>query len=54
MKPSMNDLTRQILLWLVVAVIVVLVYQSVSPRLAGSEQQMSYSEFVQQVKNDNV
>ncbi|HEU0277206.1 MAG TPA: ATP-dependent zinc metalloprotease FtsH [Rhodanobacteraceae bacterium] len=50
----MNDLTRNILLWLVVAVVVVLVYQSLSPRLAGSEQQMSYSEFVQQVKNDNV
>ncbi|MGH8182157.1 MAG: ATP-dependent zinc metalloprotease FtsH, partial [Rhodanobacteraceae bacterium] len=50
----MNDLTRNILLWLVVAVIVVLVYQSLSPRLSGSEQQMSYSEFVQQVKNDNV
>ncbi len=54
MKPPMNDLTRNILLWLVVAVVVVLVYQSLSPRLAGSEQQMSYSEFVQQVKNDNV
>ena len=54
MKPPMNDLTKNILLWLVVAVIVVLAYQSLSPRLAGSEQQMSYSEFVQQVKNDNV
>jgi cell division protease FtsH len=54
MKPPMNELAKQGLLWLVVAVIVLLVYQSLSPRLAGSEQQMNYSEFVQQVKNDNV
>src|SRR5690348_5142548 len=54
MKPPMNDLTKNILLWLVVAVIVILVYQSLSPRMSGGEQQMSYSEFVQQVKNDNV
>jgi cell division protease FtsH len=50
----MNELAKQGLLWLAVAVIVLLVYQSLSPRLAGGEQQMSYSGFVQQVKNDNV
>ena len=54
MKPPMNELAKQGLLWLAVAVIVLLVYQSLSPRLAGGEQQMSYSGFVQQVKNDNV
>ena len=54
MKPPMNELAKQGLLWVAVAVIVLLVYQSLSPRLAGSEQQMSYSEFVTQVKNDNV
>ncbi len=54
MKPPMNELAKQGLLWLAVAVIVLLVYQSLSPRLAGGEQQMSYSQFVQQVKNDNV
>jgi len=50
----MSELAKQGLLWVAVAVIVLLVYQSLSPRLAGSEQQMSYSEFVTQVKNDNV
>jgi len=50
----MNELAKQGILWVAVAVIVLLVYQSLSPRLAGSEQQMSYSEFVTQVKNDNV
>jgi len=54
MKPPMSELAKQGLLWVAVAVIVLLVYQSLSPRLAGSEQQMSYSEFVTQVKNDNV
>ncbi|HKT41137.1 MAG TPA: ATP-dependent zinc metalloprotease FtsH [Rhodanobacteraceae bacterium] len=50
----MSELAKQGLLWVAVAVIVLLVYQSLSPKLAGSEQQMSYSEFVTQVKNDNV
>ncbi|HEX7368849.1 MAG TPA: ATP-dependent zinc metalloprotease FtsH [Rhodanobacteraceae bacterium] len=50
----MNELAKQALLWVAVAVILVLVYNSLSPRLSGSEQQMSYSEFVTQVKNDNV
>jgi cell division protease FtsH len=54
MKPPMNELTRNILLWLVVVVILVLVYQSVSPHLSDNQQKMSYSQFVQQVKNDNV
>ena len=54
MKPPMSELAKQGLLWVAVAVIVLLVYQSLSPKLAGSEQQMSYSEFVTQVKNDNV
>ncbi|MGH8183906.1 MAG: ATP-dependent metallopeptidase FtsH/Yme1/Tma family protein, partial [Rhodanobacteraceae bacterium] len=50
----MSELAKQGLLWVAVAVIVLLVYQSLSPKLSGSEQQMSYSEFVQNVKNDNV
>jgi cell division protease FtsH len=54
MKPPMNDITKNLLLWLIVGVVLFMVYQSLSPRLNGGEQQMSYSEFVQQVKNDNV
>ncbi|MEO6966853.1 MAG: ATP-dependent zinc metalloprotease FtsH [Rhodanobacteraceae bacterium] len=50
----MNDIAKNALLWLIVAVVLITVYQSLSPRLSGSDQQMSYSEFVQQVKNDNV
>ncbi len=54
MKPPINQFAGQILLWISVAVVLVLLYQSLSPKLAGTQQQMSYSEFVQQVKNDNV
>ena len=54
MRPPMNDIAKNALLWLVVAAVLIVVYQSLSPRLAGGDQQMSYSEFVQQVKNDNV
>jgi cell division protease FtsH len=50
----MNDIAKNALLWLIVAVVLIVVYQSLSPRLTGGDQQMSYTEFVQQVKNDNV
>ncbi|MGH8213034.1 MAG: ATP-dependent metallopeptidase FtsH/Yme1/Tma family protein, partial [Rhodanobacteraceae bacterium] len=50
----MNDIAKNALLWLIVAVVLIIVYQSLSPRLTGGDQQMSYTEFVQQVKNDNV
>jgi cell division protease FtsH len=50
----MNDIAKNALLWLIVAVVLIIVYQSLSPKLTGGDQQMSYTEFVQQVKNDNV
>jgi len=50
----MNDIAKNALLWLIVAVVLIVVYQSLSPKLTGGDQQMSYTEFVQQVKNDNV
>ncbi len=54
MKPPMSEFAKQILLWLAVAVVLVVVWQSFSPKLSNGEQKMSYSEFVQQVKDDNV
>ena len=54
MRPPMNDIAKNALLWLIVAVVLIVVYQSLSPKLTGSDQQMAYTEFVQQVKNDNV
>ncbi|HET6586561.1 MAG TPA: ATP-dependent zinc metalloprotease FtsH [Oleiagrimonas sp.] len=49
----MNEMVKNLLLWLVIAVILVAVFQSFSPH-GSSAQQMPYSEFVQQVKNNNV
>lgn len=49
----MNEMVKNLLLWLVIAVILVAVFQSFSPH-GNSAQQMPYSGFVQQVKNNNV
>ena len=49
----MNEMVKNLLLWLVIAVILVAVFQSFSPH-GGSAQQMPYSSFVQQVNNNNV
>ena len=49
----MNDLSKNLLLWVVVAVVLMVVFQSFSPKLAQS-QDIVYSQFVQDVKNDRV
>ena len=51
----MNDLTKNLLLWVVVAVVLMVVFQSFSPKLGGAAAQKStYSEFLDQVDNSNV
>ncbi|WP_162123973.1 ATP-dependent zinc metalloprotease FtsH [Pseudoxanthomonas taiwanensis] len=48
----MNDLTKNLLLWVVVAVVLMVVFQSFSPRGAGSVaagESPSYTRFVQEV-----
>jgi cell division protease FtsH len=51
----MNDLTKNLLLWVVVAVVLMVVFQSFSPKLGGATaQQSTYSEFLDQVDNSNV
>ena len=49
----MNDLAKNILLWVVVAVVLMVVFQSFSPKLAAS-QDVIYSQFVQDVENDRI
>ncbi len=49
----MNDLAKNILLWVVVAVVLMVVFQSFSPKLAAS-QDVVYSQFVQDVENDRI
>lgn len=51
----MNDLAKNLLLWVVVAVVLMVVFQSFSPRLGGATtQQPSYSQFLDQVDNGAV
>ncbi|MEO6154244.1 MAG: ATP-dependent metallopeptidase FtsH/Yme1/Tma family protein, partial [Thermomonas sp.] len=49
----MNDLAKNLLLWVVVAVVLMVVFQSFSPKLAPS-QEMIYSQFVQDVASDRI
>ncbi|GAB1408177.1 ATP-dependent zinc metalloprotease FtsH [Thermomonas brevis] len=49
----MNDLGKNLLLWVVVAAVLMVVFQSFSPKLAAS-QDVIYSQFVQDVQNDRI
>lgn len=51
----MNDLTKNLLLWVVVAVVLMVVFQSFSPKSSGAGAQgASYSQFPDQVDSGNV
>ena len=49
----MNEMAKNLLLWLVIAVILLTVFQSFNPR-GGSSSDLPYSTFVQSVDNGNV
>ncbi len=49
----MNDLVKNLLLWLVIALILIFVFNNFGPRQV-SEQNPSYSQFLQEVNNGNV
>ncbi|KRG77594.1 hypothetical protein ABB30_07145 [Stenotrophomonas ginsengisoli] len=51
----MNDVTRNLLLWVVVAVVLMVVFQSFSPRAGGAGASMpTYSQFLDEVDAGNV
>ncbi|MET0288721.1 MAG: ATP-dependent zinc metalloprotease FtsH [Pseudoxanthomonas sp.] len=52
----MNDLTKNLLLWVVVAVVLMVVFQSFSPRMSGAAGagQATYTEFLQEVNAGRV
>ncbi len=51
----MNDLAKNLLLWVVVAVVLMVVFQSFSPRMgAAATQQAAYSQFLDQIDNGSV
>ncbi len=49
----MNDLAKNLLLWIVIAVVLMSVFSSFSPT-ARTAEQISYSQFLEQVKGGNV
>lgn len=49
----MNEMAKNLLLWLIIAVVLLTVFQTFNPH-AGSSQDMSYTTFAQQVDNGNV
>jgi len=49
----LNDLTKNILIWVVIAVVLMTVFNSFDQRSATA-QSMPYSQFIQEVKNGNV
>ena len=49
----MNDLAKNLMLWVVVAVVLMLVFKSFSPKLAET-QALDYDQFVQQVQQDRI
>ncbi|MEB1528652.1 ATP-dependent zinc metalloprotease FtsH [Xanthomonas sp. WHRI 7945] len=52
----MNDLTKNLLLWVVVAVVLMVVFQSFSPRLAGGagSDTVTYTQFLKEVDGGRV
>ncbi len=49
----MNDLAKNLLLWVVIAVVLMAVFQSFTPRAGGNEA-VSYDRFIQQVENGEI
>ncbi|RFF48098.1 ATP-dependent metallopeptidase FtsH/Yme1/Tma family protein [Xanthomonas campestris pv. incanae] len=52
----MNDLTKNLLLWVVVAVVLMVVFQSFSPRMAGGvgPDSITYTQFLKEVDSGRV
>jgi cell division protease FtsH len=49
----MNDLAKNLLLWIVIAFVLMAVFQSFAPR-TGGVQSLNYDEFIAQVRSDSV
>ncbi|MFC3717454.1 ATP-dependent zinc metalloprotease FtsH [Luteimonas soli] len=50
----MNDLVKNLMLWVVVAVVLMVVFQSFSPKTAGGSDEIIYSQFMTDVRNDRI
>ncbi len=49
----MNDLTKNVILWVIIAVVLLAVFSNFSGR-AGSNPEMPYSQFLTEVENNTV
>ncbi|HET6434801.1 MAG TPA: ATP-dependent zinc metalloprotease FtsH [Xanthomonadaceae bacterium] len=49
----MNDLAKNLMLWAVVAVVLMVVFQSFSPKAAGADP-LTYDQFVQEVQDNRI
>jgi cell division protease FtsH len=49
----MNDMAKNLLLWIVIAIVLIAVFQSFNPR-SSDPQNVAYSDFMQQVEQNNV
>lgn len=49
----MNDILKNLLLWLVIAIILISIFNNIEPRNAGMER-LTYSEFLRDVQQGNV
>ncbi|MHC9086546.1 ATP-dependent zinc metalloprotease FtsH [Luteimonas sp. RIT-PG2_3] len=49
----MNDLFKNLMLWVLVAVVLMVVFQSFNPK-PGASQEMLYSQFMEQVRRDQI
>jgi cell division protease FtsH len=49
-----NDLVKNLLLWVVILVVLTSVFQNFSSRSSAVQPPLNYSEFLQQVRDDNV
>lgn len=50
----MNDLVKNLLLWVVVAVVLMVIFQSFSPRTGAGGQDVQYSQFMENVRRDQI
>src|SRR3546814_11929701 len=48
----MNDLVKNLMLWVVVAVVLMVVFQSFSAKTAGGSAEIIYSQFITDVRGD--
>ncbi|KIQ98159.1 ATP-dependent zinc metalloprotease FtsH [Lysobacter sp. A03] len=50
----MNDMAKNLMLWVIVAVVLMVVFQAFGPRTPGAAGPLAYDQFIQQVQADRI